>query len=415
MDFTSPFRCLVTSLVLLTPLVSSCSAAESVPVVAPDPLILISLDGFRWDYLELTDTPNLDRLIAAGVRAEGLIPVFPSKTFPSHYSIATGLHPGHHGIISNNMRDPRWPEPFGLSARDQVNNPRWWDGEPIWVTAQKHGLRTAVYFWPGSEAPIQGMQADVWFPYDDSVTWEHRVDTALSWLEQPAGERPDFVALYFEEPNSAGHRYGPEAAEALAAATAVDAAVGRLLEGFAAHGTLESTNIVVVSDHGMAQNAEERLIVIDDYIDLSREELFEFGALLQIFPAPGREDEIYEALVGAHPNLRIFRPADAPPEFHLYNHPRLAPIMGSPDAGWEVVPRGALEGGWAVVGDHGQDPSHPDIHGIFVAAGPAFESGATVGRIPGVDIYNILAAVLGIEPAANDGDPARATGILKGR
>ncbi len=413
MKVTRALRYFAAALVLLAPFASGCATAERPPASEPNPLILISMDGFRWDYPDLAHTPNLDRLIAAGVRAEGMIPVFPSKTFPSHYAIATGLHPGHNGIISNNMRDPRWPEPFGLSERDQVNNPRWWGGEPIWVTAQKQGLGTAVYFWPGSEAPVQGMQPDVWFPYDGTVTWEHRVDAALGWLEQPAGERPDFVALYFDEPNTAGHDYGPESAEALAAATAVDAALGRLLDGLAERGMLESTNIVVVSDHGMALNADERIIVLDDYVELSREEIFEIGALLQIFPAEGREDEIYDALVGAHPNLKIFRPDEAPPEFHLYENPRLAPIMGSPDPGWEVLPRAVMEGGWAVVGDHGQDPSHLDMHGIFIAAGPAFDSGTTADRLPGVDIYNILAAALGIEPAANDGDPTRAAGILR--
>ncbi len=413
MNIASRSLCPILFVTFLASIGSGCSLTEPVAVADTPPLILISLDGFRWDYLELADTPNLDRLITTGVRAEGMIPVFPSKTFPSHYSIATGLHPGHHGIISNNMRDPRWPEPFGLSERDQVNNPRWWGGEPIWVTANKQGLRTSAYFWPGSEAPVQGVQPDVWFPYDGAVTWEHRVDTVLGWLDQPVEERPNFVALYFEEPNTASHDHGPEAPEALAAATAVDAAVGRLSDGLAERGVLESTNIVVVSDHGMALNDEERVIVLDDYIDLSREETFEIGALLQIFPAPGREEEIYTALAGAHPNLRIFRPEEAPPEFHLYNHPRLAPILGSPDPGWEVVPRAMVESGRFIRGDHGQDPSHPDMHGIFIAAGPAFEEGTTVARIPGVDIYNILAAVLGIEPAPNDGDPARVTGILK--
>lgn len=413
MNRTSSLRSLATFLALLALPASGCAPATPPPAPAPGPLVLISLDGFRWDYPDLADTPNLDRLIASGVRAEGMIPVFPSKTFPSHYSIVTGLHPGHHGIISNNMRDPRWPEPFGLSARDQVNNPRWWGGEPIWVTAQKQGLTTAVYFWPGSEAPVQGIQPDTWFPYDGSVTWEHRVDTALGWFDQPAEDRPDLVALYFDEPNTAGHGYGPESAEALAAATAVDAALGRLFDGLAERAMLESTNIVVVSDHGMALNADERVIVLDDYVELEREEIFEIGALLQIFPNEGREGEIYDALVGAHPNLRIFRPEEAPPEFHLYNHPRLAPIMGSPDPGWEVVPGAALESGWAVVGDHGQDPSHPDMHGIFIAAGPAFVNGSQVGRVHGVDIYNALAAALGIEPAANDGDPEQIVGVLR--
>ena len=227
MNRTSALRSLATFLALLALPASGCTSATSPPAPEPGPLVLISFDGFRWDYPDLADTPNLDRLIANGVRAEGMIPVFPSKTFPSHYAIVTGLHPGHNGIISNNMRDPRWPEAFGLSERDQVNNPRWWGGEPIWVTAHNQELTTAVYFWPGSEAPVQGIQPDVWFPYDGSVPWEHRVDTALGWFDKPADDRPDLVALYFDEPNTAGHNYGPESAEALAAATAVDAGACR--------------------------------------------------------------------------------------------------------------------------------------------------------------------------------------------
>jgi predicted AlkP superfamily pyrophosphatase or phosphodiesterase len=403
--------------VLLAVSVAACTAADDAPrgeVTATDPLILISLDGFRWDYPDLADTPNLDRLIARGVRAEGMIPVFPSKTFPSHYSIVTGLHPGHHGIISNNMRDPRWPEPFGLSKREQVNNARWWGGEPIWVTAHNAGLRTASYFWPGSEAPIQGVRPDIWFPFDGSVPWNDRVDAALGWLELPTAERPTFMTLYFAETDTKGHGYGPGSAEALVAVTAVDAALGRLLDGLEARDRLDSTNLVVVSDHGMTElDPEERVIVLSDYVELSSDEVFEAGAWLQIFPAAGREDEIYDALVGAHPHLRIFRPQEAPDEFRLYENSRLAPILGTPDAGWDVKRVPARATGRPTRGAHGYDPAHTDMHGIFVAAGPGFEQGATVPRLPGVDIYNILARVLNIEPAPNDGNPERLTGIVR--
>ncbi|NKB86756.1 MAG: sulfatase-like hydrolase/transferase [Acidobacteria bacterium] len=387
---------------------------DSVPSLSDrSPLVLISLDGFRWDYPDLTDTPALDRIMTAGVRAEGMIPVFPSKTFPSHYSIVTGLHPGHHGIVSNNIRDPRWPEPFALRFRDEVRNSRWWGGEPIWVTANRAGLRTASFFWPGSEAPIQGVQPDYWMPFDDSVPAETRVDTVLEWLALPEAERPTFVTMYFEETDSAGHEYGPGSWESLEAIRAADIVIGRLLDGLDAQGTLESTNIVVVSDHGMATHTSDQMIALEDYVELWPHEVFEVGALLQIFPDEGREGMIYDALHDAHPNLRIFRPSEAPAEFHLYDNPRLGPILGTPDPGWEVRPRGATRPGDWLAGHHGADPSHEDMHGVFIAAGPAFVSDATVARLPGVDIYNILAHALRVDPAPNDGNPARLDGIVR--
>lgn len=407
--------CQVLTLAFLVVAAPSCGPVGEDQGAAFEATILVSMDGFRWDYPELAETPNVDRLMARGVRAASMIPVFPSKTFPSHYSIVTGLYPGHHGIISNNMRDPGWPEPFGLGARDEVQNSRWWGGEPIWVTANRSGIRTGVYFWPGSEAPVQGVMPDAWFPYDEDVPWSTRIDTVLGWLDEPVEERKGFIALYLEEPNTAGHRHGPEAPETIAAITAADAALGELLDGIEARGLTASTNVVLVSDHGMALNSEDRVIVLDDLVELAPDELFEAGAFLQIFPAEGREQQIYDALAGAHPHLRVFRPSEAPPELHLYEHPRLAPILGTPDPAWEVLPRSALEWRGVVPGDHGQDPSHPDMQGIFIAAGPDFASGLRVDSIEGVDIYNLLAAALGVEAARNDGSLERTAGILAGQ
>jgi len=381
----------------------------------PAPLVLISMDGFRWAFPDRVETPAFDRLAAQGVRAEALIPPFPSKTFPSHYTLVTGLYPGHHGIISNNMRDPRWPEPFGLGRREQVENPRWWGGEPIWVTAHRHGLRTVVYFWPGSETEIEGVRPDVWFRYDGSVSFEQRVDQALQWLAQPEDQRPDLVALYFGEPNESAHQYGPESAEAAAAVRRVDAMLGRLLDGLDEAGRLTSTNIIVVSDHGMAANDPGRIIVLDDLVDLYPDEVFEQGALLQIFPREGREEQVYEALHGAHPRLSVFRRGETPEWMHLYDNSRLPPILGTPDPGWEVVTRERLDDpDWHLIaGDHGQDPRNPDMQGVFFATGPAFASGARVTKMEGVDVYQLLAAALEVEPVPNDGDPTRVRGILR--
>lgn len=394
--------------VALVPLFGPGHGATEAPQATP-PLVVVSFDGFRWDYHRTVETPGLDRLAAAGVRAERLIPVFPSKTFPAHYSIVTGLYPGHHGVVSNNMRDPRWPEPFGLSERDQVQDGRWWGGEPIWVSAERQGVRTATYFWPGSEARVQGVRPGTWFAYDGSVSFEERVETALDWLGRPAPERPGLVILYFEEPNEAGHRHGPDAAATRQAARRVDRMLGDLLDGLEVLG-LEA-NVLVVSDHGMARNDPERVIVLEELVELRPGELFEAGAMLQIFPEPGREETIYRALAGSHPHLRVWRPDEIPARFGLYEHPRLPPVLGTPDSGWEVLPRERVED--LVTGDHGQDPQHPDMHGIFYGAGPDLMSGVTLPAVEQVDLYNLMAALLRIEPAPNDGDPARVRGLLR--
>lgn len=401
--------------VVLAAVLSACGGAVPPAEVGPPALVLISMDGFRWDYTDRVETPNFDALAARGVRADSLIPPFPSKTFPSHYTLVTGLYTGHHGLISNNMRDPRWPEVFGLGRREEVRNPRWWGGEPIWVTVQKQGLRSGVYFWPGSEAPVAGESPTYWYPYDDTVAYEDRVDQALEWLDLPDAERPSLVALYFDEPNSVGHQYGPESEQAFAAVRRVDTILGRLFDGLEQRRRLVSTNIVVVSDHGMVQNDPQRVIVLDDHVDLLPGEVFEQGAVLQIFPQEGRVEQVYSALYDADPHLTVYRRGEIPERLHLYDNPRVPPILGIPDPGWEVLERRVTERpGWAVVqGDHGQDPYYRDMQGIFFAAGPAFAVGERVASIESVDVYGLLAAALGVAATANDGDLSRTVGVLR--
>lgn len=396
---------------LLVAVAGACRA----PASTARPVVLVSFDGFRWDYAARADTPNLDRIAATGVRAERLIPVFPSKTFPGHYSVATGLYTGHHGIISNNMRDPGWPEAFRPAARDEVQNGRWWGGEPIWVTAKRQGLKAGVYFWPGSEAAVGGVRPDWWFAYDESVPWDTRVEAAIEWLTLPEGERASLVALYFEEPNDAGHANGPDAPETTSAIERADAILGRLVDGLASRGV--EANLVIVSDHGMAANDLSRLIVLDDYVSLEPGELFEFGAIGQIFPSEGREKTIFDALEGAHPELAVYRRGATPEGLHLYDNPRVAPILLVPTAGWEVIPR-SLPGGGSprfIAGDHGGDPSHPDMHGIFYAAGPDIAVGAVLDSVEQVDVYALACRLLGLEPAPHDGVWDRMAGAYAGR
>jgi predicted AlkP superfamily pyrophosphatase or phosphodiesterase len=384
--------------------------------VSKPTLILVSLDGFRWDYLDLFETPNLNQLAAEGVRAKGLTPVYPSKTFPSHYSIVTGLYPGHHGIFSNNMFDPKMKAEFHLSDRAAVGDRRWWWGEPIWVTAERQGVVAATLFWPGSEAAIEGIRPSFWHRYDGNMPFEDRVERALDWLDLPLSERPRFIALYFQNPNDISHVHGPVAPETVAAIREVDARVGDLRAGIEELGLSDRTNLMIVSDHGMAEVSPERVIYLEDHVQLLEGELFEDGALLQIYPRRGRKNKILRALRGAHPKLTVYSRKEIPRRYELSRNRRVPPILGIPEVGWEVTHRGserdlALKDG-SLKGDHGQDPADPRMQGILIAVGPAFRAGAVIDRVNSVDLYEVMASVLGLKPAPNDGDPNMPRQIL---
>lgn len=385
---------------------------------APDTLILVSLDGWRWDYHTKTTVPNFRSLMERGVRAEGLIPSFPTKTFPNHYTIVTGLYPAHHGIVGNSIRDPATGRLFTMSARQEVRDAMWWGGDPIWNAVRRAGRKAAPYFWPGSEAPIGGQHADYWVTFDDSIPNEARVDRLLRWLDLPPAERPSFLTLYFSEVDRAGHRYGPEAPELLSAVSRVDAAVGRLLAGLERRNLIATTNIVLVSDHGMAETSRRRVIAIDDLIASSDGVVVDTDPTLGIWPAPGREQALFERLVKAHANLRVYRRDDTPEHWHYRGHPRIPPIVGVADEGWSVARRNRLLEMFSrdligIGGSHGYDPRARSMHGVFVAAGPAFRRGVVVPAFENVHVYLALAAALGVPPAPNDGDLAIARLLLR--
>ena len=263
--------------------------AAPVPETTPT-LVLVSLDGFRWDYLDRpgVQAPTL-RWIAEGVRAGRLVPVFPTKTFPNHYSLVTGLHPEAHGIVGNSMRDPGrlvdgQPARFSLSDRDALADSRWWGGEPIWVTAERQGVPTGTVFWPGSEAEIGGVRPGRWLPYDGEMPYAARVDTALAWLDAP--DPPRLVTLYVEAVDDAGHRYGPDAPEVGAAIARVDSALARLVDGLRQRGRLDQTSLVVVSDHGMTALSPSRVVLLDDALDLAVDDV-DWGEPVGVWPGPG--------------------------------------------------------------------------------------------------------------------------------
>ena len=373
-------------------------------------LVLISFDGFRWDYLDRGETPNLKALAARGVRSAGLIPSFPSFTFPNHYTIVTGLYPEHHGIVANTMDDPRWPDRFSmtsLTSREQ----RWWGGEPIWVTARLQGLRSGAVFWPGSEIAVKGIPPNDWLTFDDEMPNVDRVNHALDELARPEGTRPSFITVYFSEVDHVGHDYGPDSPEMPEALRHVDAALGLLQAGLRDLRLADRTTLAVVSDHGMAPLSDERVIFLDDYVELSRVDVVEWGEVLQLRPKAGTSvDEIYRAMKGRHPSMTVYRREEIPERLHYRANDRIQPIVALAGEGWEITSHARWENDLARHrkrgGAHGYDPQLRSMHGLFVAAGPRVKRGVVAKEFENVHIYDFMCAVLGLTPAKNDGDPA---------
>jgi predicted AlkP superfamily pyrophosphatase or phosphodiesterase len=300
----------------------------------PAPLtLLISIDAFRADYLDRGVTPNLSALAAGGARA-AMRPSFPSKTFPNHYALVTGLRPDRNGIVANNMTDEAIPGvKFAMSNDAAVKDRRWWDeAEPIWVTAERAGIVTGTMFWPGSEADIHGLRPHYAPHFDIKVPSDDRVDQLLGWFDRPPAERPRFATLYFDAVDTAGHKFGPDSPGVNAAAAQVDAAIGRLEAGLKARGIV--ANIIVVADHGMAATSDARRVFIDDFVAKDAYRALDMGPIGTIYPNPGREAEVETALLAPHPHLQCWLKKDIPERFHYGHNPRVAPLFCLPQTGW---------------------------------------------------------------------------------
>jgi predicted AlkP superfamily pyrophosphatase or phosphodiesterase len=377
-------------------------------------LILISFDGFRWDYMNKTDTPNLDRLVKAGVKADALIPSFPSKTFPNHYTITTGLYPENHGIVANTMYDPVFDATFSLGNREEVQNGRWWGGEPIWVTAENQGLKTLCNFWPGSEAEINGVRPTYWIAYDGNVPNIERVETVLRYLDKPAKERPSFYTIYFSDPDDYGHMGGPDSSSINVAIQECDARVGQLIAGLEKRDLFDKVNIMIVSDHGMAQLSQERLIFLDDYLDPTNLKMPNWSPVMDIWCKDSEVDSIFNLISEKHPNFSVYKKQGVPEQLHFSNNRRIAPIIGIMDNGWTLTSHDyyAEHQSYYTGGTHGFDPANADMHAFFLAHGPAFKSGTTIPAFENIQLYNLMARVLEIESAENDGDVELVKDIL---
>ncbi|OBT84389.1 hypothetical protein VE02_06719 [Pseudogymnoascus sp. 03VT05] len=389
--------------------------------------ILISLDGFRADFLQRGITPRLNSFVAEGISPVYMLPSFPSVTFPNHYTLATGLYPESHGIVGNTFWDPELKREFYYTDPSRSMQPEWWGGEPIWVTAEKQGIRTAIHMWPGSEAHIMDLEPSFLDTFKSKEPLLDKVDRVLELLDKPGQEdesalvadmRPQLIAAYVPNVDSAGHKYGPNSTEMRATISSVDNMIDQLFIGLEERNLTEVVNVVIVSDHGMATTSTDRLIQLDDLIDLNLIEHTDGWPLYGLRPKSADDlMPLYDTLTAAakaHGNFEVYlRDTNMPERYHFSKNERIAPLWIVPNTGWAIVTKEDFNVATAKAegkeyhpkGLHGYDHENPLMRAIFIARGPAFphSPNSRVEVFQNTEVYNIVCDTLNLTPQPNNG------------
>jgi len=396
---------LFTAFLFISMLIFSCSQSDvNDSEDTANPVLLISIDGFINDYHERNETPNFDRFLTDAVHAEYLIPAFPTKTFPTHWTLVTGLHVENHGIISNAFYDYELEARFSYGPPyDSPNDERWWGGEPIWITAEKQGLTAATFFWPGSEAAINGVQSTKWVDYDGSIPDSTRIDSVMAWMNPEGEVQADFGTLYFSFVDSRGHAYGPNSPEVDQAVIEMDGILGYLLNSIEENNLGGLINVILTSDHGMAELSDDKIIFLDDMIDLGDVDMVDWTPVAMIKPHEGKTDEIYNAIKAHEENFRVYLRDELPERFHFRNHYRIPEIIMIADVGYTITSRPFFEQRGIPAGNHGFDNLAPEMLTFFAANGPDFRTGERSAAFESVHIYELMAYLLNLNPAPNDG------------
>ncbi|CAC5386744.1 ENPP5 [Mytilus coruscus] len=362
-------------------------------------VLLVSMDGFRWDYLNRVPTPNFDRLARHGTKIEYIDNTFVTETFPCHYSIATGLFEESHGIIGNFMYDPVFNTSFDFNTRE----PRWWNGaEPIWVTARRQNLTSASYGWPGGDVVIRGFRPNIWFPYSKTVQFRDRIDVTIDWLTV---KKIDFVALYFQEPDPTGHQYGIYSNEILEKVKELDNSIGYLLDKFDSQNLWGQVNLIVTSDHGMTGvDYVNKAVDIRNYVNMTNiRRTVESGPVMHIQPVDGKVDEVIQSLYNVR-HMTAYKKADIPERWHFKNNRRVMPIFLLAERGWLITTnKTELAIYYGGSGAHGYDNKLLSMKPIFIARGPNITENHVAPTIRNIDIYPMICKLLGIEPSPNNG------------
>ena len=411
------YPCCSLLLFLALALLAACSSAQpNAPGQSTKPyLVLVSFDGFRWDYASLTETPAMDRMARNGLKAEALQPAFPTVTFPNHFSIASGMLPWRHGIVANDFPDESGENWYHYKDRSTVQDGRWYLAEPIWVTAEKAGMRTAAYYFVGTEADIEGVHPSHWRAFDADVPGRARVNQVLDWLGEPEATRPHLVTLYFEDVDESGHRYGPESQQNLEAVRRLDGYLDSLMDGISALPHGGDVYVLLVSDHGQGYYNRHEALVLDEWVDLEGTRVVNGGpsAFVHIDGNDAARAAQMRNTINSNWDCgKAYLPDELPASWNAGFSTRYPNLIVQADPGCAVITSEANRHK-ITAGDHGWAPDMPEMRGIFYASGPRVPPGAKTGVVSVTDIHPMMLDILGLEaPGPTDGDPAALAGLL---
>ena len=372
-------------------------------------VVMLSLDGFRWDYPDHAYTPVLDSLKKAGVFAE-MIPCFPTKTFPNHYSIATGLYPDHHGIVLNSFYATDLGKQYSISDRQSVGNGIFYGGDPIWVTAKKQDIHTATLYWVGSEAAIEGIRPDIWYPYNHTLPFTSRIDSLVRWLSFPDSVRPHLILWYYPEPDGYGHHYGPSGAKTIQMVEQLDRWLGKFFTAMRKLPIYNKLNFIITSDHGMGPISNNREVILDHYIDTANLQIMDGGnPVYNLKVKSGKLQIVYEKLKKVQ-HIEVWKHDSLPACLHYGTNIRTHDLTIVADSNWSIYWSWHIGHG---NGTHGYDNRWRAMHAIFYAAGPAFKKSYRQKSFENIDIYPLIAKILQLKPAKTDGHLNEVKGMLK--
>lgn len=373
--------------------VATINFAQSTPYV-----ILVSFDAFRWDYVNREITPSLREVMTKGVHALSLRPVFPSKTFPNHYSIITGMYSENHGIIANGFLDTLTNVWYSMSDTVTTRESKWYTGEPFWTAAEKHGIKTASYFWPGSEQTDSLRHPTYFKKYEHNKPYFERVDSVISWLQLPQNVRPHFITIYFHDTDSFGHEFGPDSDELNRSVMRLDSVAQYLLTCLKKINMIDSVNVIFTSDHGMTPTPNDQVINIEKYIENYNCKIYDNGPVVRVEPEANEIDTVFQILKRNANNFRVYKKENLPSYYHYSNNTLISSIILIADLGWSLEDNeGFKRSGYLSKGNHGYEKDHTDMHGIFIAQGPAFKEHYKTGTLWNVDIYPLLSKIFGIK------------------
>lgn len=415
----SSFSALVCATALTTAVFSACGAGKRTADLVAHPqqpnhdryVVVLSLDGFRADYQGRANTPNLDQMDKEGLSGR-FRPSYPTLTFPNHYSMATGLYPNNHGLVGNEFWDERGAH-YRLGDRKAVADPAFYKGEPLWNVARRHGMKSASFFWVGSETAIGGFQPDRWKTFNDKVPYTDRADSIISWLQLPKPERPNLLMWYIEEPDHTGHHEGPESPKTVRMVEKMDSVVGYFRSKLAQLPIASQVDFILVADHGMQSFDKSRSVNLADYLPRDSFEHVATGPFTHLYPKAGYTETAYKILKKI-PHIQVYRKGELPKRLHFGTSARIGELVLIADLGTQIffrpegIPKDFMHAG------HGFDNKHPEMYAIFKAVGPDFQAGRHISQpIPNITLYPLVCQLLGLQPGANDADARLARSLHK--